>query len=145
MAESSRPVQNRRRNMRRPSKNRVRVTCRRGGLDLGPNLGLAMVDLCEAGVRLVVKEPLEPGCAVSVGLEGQSHSRPTLRHRQRGLVPRRRRRDLLGRRAPSRRACRTRSFWNSPGSLYRWGRRTWKMDGKAQAPIRQAWLNHLPP
>ncbi len=79
MAESPPRVQNRRRNMRRPSKKRVRVTCRRGGLDLGPNLGLAMVDLCEAGVRLVVKEPLEPGCAVSVGLEGQSHNRPTLR------------------------------------------------------------------
>jgi PilZ domain len=79
MAESSPQGKNRRRNMRRLPKSRVRVTCRRGGLDLGANLALSIVDLCEAGIRLVVKEALEPGREVSVGLEGQTHSRPTLR------------------------------------------------------------------
>jgi hypothetical protein len=73
------PSRNRRRNQRRPPRSRVRVTCRRGGLDLGPNLALSVADLSEAGVRLVVKEPLEPGREVSVALEGQSHPRPIVR------------------------------------------------------------------
>lgn len=79
MSDAALPDKNRRRCRRRPPRGRVRVTCRRGGLDLGPNLALSVLDLSEAGVRLVVKTPLEPGREVSVGLEGQSHSRPILR------------------------------------------------------------------
>jgi PilZ domain len=79
MSDAAPPDKNRRRCRRRAPRSRVRVTCRRGGLDLGPNLALSVQDLSEAGVRLVVKEPLEPGREVSIGLEGQSHSRPILR------------------------------------------------------------------
>ena len=79
MHEAVPPPKNRRRVLRRPPKSRVRVTCRRGVLDLGPNLALSVVDLSEAGVRLLLNEPLEPGQLVSVGLEGQSHTRPTVR------------------------------------------------------------------
>ena len=78
MAEPPPSRKNRRRSLRRLPKSRVRVTCRRGGLDLGPNLAVSVVDLCEGGIRLVVMEALEPGRDVSIGLEGQTHSRPTL-------------------------------------------------------------------
>jgi hypothetical protein len=79
MSETKPPEKNRRRCRRRPPRSRVHVTCRRGGLDLGPNLALSVLDLSEAGVRLVVKEPLDLGKEVSVGLEGQSHTRPIVR------------------------------------------------------------------
>ena len=95
MAELPARGKNRRRSLRRPPKNRVRVTCPRGGLDLGPNLALSVVDLCEAGIRLVVKEALEqsgyreaaPGeaadlCVVNtctVTAEGDAKSRQTVR------------------------------------------------------------------
>ena len=98
MAEPPPSRKNRRRSLRRLPKSRVRVTCRRGGFDLGPNLAVSVVDLCEGGIRLVVMEALEPGRDVSIGLEGQTHSRPTLRSRQGGLVPPHRGRGLLGRR-----------------------------------------------
>jgi hypothetical protein len=55
------------------------VTCRRGALDLGPNVAVAPSDVCQSGIRLVVKQALEPGEQVSVGLEGQTHTRPTVR------------------------------------------------------------------
>ena len=79
MTNSAPSARNRRLSQRRPAKGRLRVICRRGGLDLGPNLALAVLDLSETGVRLVVKEALEPGREVSVSLEGQSNLRPILR------------------------------------------------------------------
>jgi hypothetical protein len=79
MSELTPSKKNRRRCRRRPPKSRVRVTCRRGGLDLGPNLGLTVLDVSEAGIGLLVKEDVEEGREVSIGLEGQSHSRPMVR------------------------------------------------------------------
>jgi hypothetical protein len=69
---------NRTRNTRRLPKGSVRVTCRRGALDLGPNVAMSIVDMSAEGIRLVVKESLEPGKQVSVGLEGQTDRRPTV-------------------------------------------------------------------
>jgi hypothetical protein len=48
-------------------------------LDLGPNLAVSIAEISEAGITLVVKEALEPEQKVSVGLEGQTDRRPTLR------------------------------------------------------------------
>lgn len=74
-----RPAAVSRRALRRTPKARVRVTCRPGVLDLGPNVALSVVDVGEEGILLVAKEALPPGRPVSVGLEGQSHNRPTVR------------------------------------------------------------------
>jgi hypothetical protein len=67
---------NRRLNQRRTAKKAVRVTCRKGALDLGPSCALRVLDLSESGVRMLVSQPLEPGEAVTVSLEGHGHNRP---------------------------------------------------------------------
>ena len=67
---------NRRLSRRRPAKSRVKVVCRRGALDLGPDLAVALLDLAETGARLVVKDALLPGREVSLSLAGQSTLRP---------------------------------------------------------------------
>jgi hypothetical protein len=63
----------------RAPKSAVRVTCRRGVLDMGRDLAASLLGLSETGVRLVVKEPLEPGREVSVGLAGPAHRIPVMR------------------------------------------------------------------
>jgi hypothetical protein len=78
MADASPRGKNRTRSLRRLPKSRVRVTCRRGALDLGPNVARSIVDLSLDEIQLVVKEALEPGGQVSVGLEGQTDRRPTV-------------------------------------------------------------------
>jgi hypothetical protein len=40
---------------------------------------LSLLDLSEGGAALAVKEAVEVGKEVSVGLEGQTHSRPIVR------------------------------------------------------------------
>src|SRR5437763_939612 len=67
---------NRRLNMRRPVKGRVKVTCRKGGLDLGPNLTVSTLNVSETGVRLILNANLSAGQEVSLGLESQDHQRP---------------------------------------------------------------------
>jgi len=47
-------------------------------MDLGANLALALLDLSETGASMSVKEAMEPGREVTVGLEGQSHPRPVV-------------------------------------------------------------------
>jgi hypothetical protein len=61
---------------RRAPKGNTKATCRRGVLGLGPNLALAILDVSEAGIRLRVRELLEPGQEVEIGLEGLANSRP---------------------------------------------------------------------
>ena len=79
MTEPNPPGRNRRLNRRRPAKHRVKVVCRANAMDLGPNLALAVLDVSETGMRLMVKDLLRPGREVSVSLEGQSIRRPLLR------------------------------------------------------------------
>ena len=76
MTEPASAARNRRLSRRRPPKGRVKITCRRGALDLGPNLALSLLDVSVTGARLIVKQTLEPGREVSIGLEGQSSIRP---------------------------------------------------------------------
>ena len=72
-------VKDRRLALRRPPRGKVRAVCRRGALELGPDLALAVVDLSETGVRLAVREALQPGGEVTVALEGPLQSRPVKR------------------------------------------------------------------
>jgi hypothetical protein len=60
----------------RPAKGAVRVTCRRGVLDMGPNLAVSLLALSQAGACLAVGEALAPGREVSVGLTGPGYRRP---------------------------------------------------------------------
>jgi hypothetical protein len=63
----------------RSPKGGTRVTCRRGVLDMGPNLAVSLLGLSEAGARLAVCEALPLGREVSVGLAGPAHRRPVVR------------------------------------------------------------------
>jgi hypothetical protein len=69
----------RRNSPRRLPRLSVRAYLRLGGLDLGPDLALSLLDLSEGGAGLTVKQEIEVGKEVSVGLEGQTHPRPILR------------------------------------------------------------------
>jgi hypothetical protein len=67
---------NRRNFLRRLASSKIKVICRKGNLDMGPNLAKAVLDISESGVRLVLKAPIEVGQYVSVSLEGVLHMRP---------------------------------------------------------------------
>jgi PilZ domain len=69
----------RRNSQRRQHRASVRAYLRLGGLDLGPDLALSLLDLSEGGAGLIVKQAVEVGKEVSVGLEGQTQPRPVVR------------------------------------------------------------------
>jgi PilZ domain len=70
---------NRRLSTRRRPKVRIRVVCRKGALDLGPNVAESLLDVSEEGARLLLNQPLLVNQEVTVGLEGPNHRRPVLR------------------------------------------------------------------
>jgi hypothetical protein len=45
---------------------------------MGANIAIGLLDVSEAGVRLIIRQPLETGHEVTVGLEPQGTGRPTL-------------------------------------------------------------------
>ena len=65
------PTPERRNSRRRKPRASVRAYLRLGGLDIGPDLALSLLDLSEGGAGLLVKQAIEVGKEVSVGLEGQ--------------------------------------------------------------------------
>jgi hypothetical protein len=67
---------NRRSNPRRCSKGSTKVTCRKGTLDLGPNLALGVLDLSQTGLRLRLRAALDPNQEVAVTVDGPNHHRP---------------------------------------------------------------------
>mgnify|MGYP001206771596 CR=1 FL=1 len=67
---------NHRRTRRRRPKGHSKVACYKGPFGLGPNLALSMLDVSEAGIRLLVKSRLEVGQAIEVQLQGLGHTRP---------------------------------------------------------------------
>ena len=73
------PAKNKRAFQRRPAKGKVKVTCRKGSMDMGANLATGLLDVSESGIRLMVKTSLPVGQEVSVGLEGPLHMRPVVR------------------------------------------------------------------
>lgn len=64
---------------RRSPKGSLKVVCRKGDLDLGPNLAVRPLDLSEMGVRLLLTAHLPPKQEVTVHLDGPNHSRPVKR------------------------------------------------------------------
>jgi hypothetical protein len=67
---------NRRGSIRRKAKRGTRACCRKGGLDLGANLTLAVIDLSETGIGLVLKASLSSGQEVTVSLDSPGGYRP---------------------------------------------------------------------
>jgi hypothetical protein len=60
----------------------VRIACRKGDLDLGPNIAVGHVDISETGVRLQLTTHLPPKQEVTLTLDGPNHRRPLKRHAQ---------------------------------------------------------------
>jgi hypothetical protein len=79
MGEPQLSKSNRRAFLRRPTKSKVKVICRKGAMDMGPNLAKTVLDVSESGVRLLSNVPLEIGQEVTISLEGVSHMRPIVR------------------------------------------------------------------
>jgi hypothetical protein len=52
-------ARNRRLNRRLSAQRRIKAECRRGSMDLGKNIAVAVLDVSEDGIRLVVREPLK--------------------------------------------------------------------------------------
>jgi len=68
--------QNRRESIRRQPRNKTKVVCRKGGLDLGHNLTLEVHNLSQTGVHLILKTELPQGQEVTLTVEGINHPRP---------------------------------------------------------------------
>ena len=67
--------------LRRSASNQVKVTChKKGPNDAGPNLTTVVLDLSEAGARLLVAAHLEVGDEVVLRLAGPSYQDPITRH-----------------------------------------------------------------
>jgi hypothetical protein len=66
---------------RRSASAKFKVTCHKNGSpDVGLNLASVVLDLSEAGARLLVTAPLDVGQQVVLGLEGPSYQQPVRRH-----------------------------------------------------------------
>jgi hypothetical protein len=79
----NKPIQkkkNHRRFPRRSASAHVKITCHKKGIPgVGPNLIAVVLDLSEAGARLLVRTPLEVGEEVVLGLERPSRQTPVTR------------------------------------------------------------------
>ena len=62
------PAKNRRADRRRPPRGNIKVTCIKGSLGLGKNIGVSVVDISEAGIRVVLQAPLQKGQDMEVSL-----------------------------------------------------------------------------
>jgi hypothetical protein len=69
----------RRGSRRRAPKRGVRATCRRGALDLGPNLAVAVLNVSETGIALLLTEALDSGQQISLTLDATTGGRPVKR------------------------------------------------------------------
>jgi hypothetical protein len=66
---------------RRSASAKFKVTCHKNGSpDPGRNLASVVLDLSEAGARLLVTAPLEAGQEVVLGVEGPAYQQPLRRH-----------------------------------------------------------------
>src|SRR5271163_2774713 len=62
--------------MRNRPKSWTKFTCRKGSLDVGPNIAVSLLDVSETGLRLVVCEHLVKGQEIALTLETPGHARP---------------------------------------------------------------------
>jgi hypothetical protein len=70
------PLVNRRANTRRRPKRTTKVVCRLDRLGMGPNLALGLLDVSEGGLRLLLRQALQPRKRLSVTLEALWLQRP---------------------------------------------------------------------
>ena len=77
MSQTEVAVKNRRVSRRRSVKATTKLTCYKGSLGLGRSLAVAILDLSETGIRLVVKTALDVGQELEINLLSQHHSSPT--------------------------------------------------------------------
>ncbi len=66
---------NRRASRRLPPRGKVRVICRKGGLDLGKNLVAGVLDVSETGIRLLLTEVLPVGQEATLTFESPASGR----------------------------------------------------------------------
>jgi PilZ domain len=76
MTQQSAVRPNRRLSTRHRPKGCTKAACRKGTLDLGKDSALAILDIGENGMRLLVHERLNKDQEVAVTLEGHNHPRP---------------------------------------------------------------------
>jgi hypothetical protein len=69
-------VKKQRLSLRSRPKSWTKCICRKGTLDMGRNIAVALLDVSETGLRLVVGEQLAVNQEVSIALETPSHARP---------------------------------------------------------------------
>ncbi len=69
----------RRRASRNPAKGLARVECRQIPLNTGTDLAVVTLDLSDSGLRLVTRQPLEPGELVDLALFAHGLARPARR------------------------------------------------------------------
>jgi hypothetical protein len=67
---------NRRRDRRAKPRPSVKAICRIGALDLGENIGMAVLDLSETGIRLIVSRALHANQEVCITLTSATNIRP---------------------------------------------------------------------
>ena len=79
MSEVNTRKNNGRGSLRRTPRGKIKIYCRRGALDLGPNLALSLLDISETGIRLILRESLKLGQDVSITLEGVGGTGPVKR------------------------------------------------------------------
>ena len=70
---------NRRNSQRRKPRSTIHVQCRKGMYGLGSNLSTGTLDISETGVRLVVKDELNPQDEVEVIVGGYGVQKPIKR------------------------------------------------------------------
>jgi hypothetical protein len=66
---------NRRRSPRRQPRGNARIVCRKGTLGLNPNVAESIGDVTQTGALLLLREALEPGQEVEVGLQAPGNVR----------------------------------------------------------------------
>lgn len=76
MHPSSHQQRNRRKALRRKVQRSSKVFLYRGSLGLGPNLAVALLDVCEGGAQALLRVELASGQEVEVNLQGLGHRRP---------------------------------------------------------------------
>src|SRR6478609_8101400 len=76
MPNSPARAANRRASRRQRAKHSTTVTCQKGLLGLGRNLAHSLLDVSQTGIRLMTREPLEPGENVLIALQSFGQRRP---------------------------------------------------------------------
>jgi hypothetical protein len=75
MTDSKTAATNRRRNRRLEPKRTTKAAVYTNAMGLGRNIFVAVLDVSESGIRLVVKEALKPDQEIALDLEGLGHRR----------------------------------------------------------------------